>query len=115
MDSFWQAVNAHVWDQPEHRLEYRLYYDEQGLVINYSMEDLPGNFIVIDRTTFDQARHDVRIKDGKIVRLSHPASWKLVPAVTSAHTCHRDDITVIVSNEFANKQHWEVKTTHEAD
>jgi hypothetical protein len=63
MDSFWQAVTEHNWEQPEVKIEFRLYYDEHGNVISYSMEDLPGNYIAIDRVTFEQTRFDIKVKD----------------------------------------------------
>jgi hypothetical protein len=114
MDAFWLAANAHNWEQPEVKQEFRLYYDESGNVLYYSMEDLPGTFIVVDRLTFDQQRFDIRIKDGKIVKLNHPASWKLAPA-DQGTPCHPQDITIVIDNNTENKQHWEVKTTYESD
>jgi hypothetical protein len=114
MDAFWQAANAHNWTPPEVRQEFRLYYDNTGNVLYYSMEDLPGTFLVIDRITFDQQRFDIRVKDGKIVKLNHPASWKLAPA-DAGTACHPQDITIVVDNNAENKQHWEVKTTYESD
>ena len=68
MTNFWQAVEAHDWAIPELKLEFRLYYDDNGRVIYYSMEDLPGNYIVVDRHVFEQHRFDIRIKDGKIIK-----------------------------------------------
>lgn len=115
MDSFWQAVAEHNWEKPEVRQEFRLYYDDQGQVIYYSMEDLPGNYIIVDRLTFDQARFDLRVKDGKIVKLRHPASWKLVPCESNTYACHPDDITIVVSQDHEQKKYWEMRTTHEAD
>jgi len=115
MDNFWQAVANHNWVQEEVRHEFRLYYDDQGRVIHYSMEDLPGDYIIVDRLTFDQARFDIRVKDGQIVKLKHPASWKLVPSEFGQHPCHQDDITIVVSSDYHQKKYWEVKTTHEAD
>ena len=114
MGAFWQAADSHNWEQPKSRQEFRLYYNEAGNVIHYSMEDLPGTFLVIDRLTFDQQRFDVRIKDGKIVKLNHPASWKLAPA-DSGTPCHPEDMSIVVSKDAENKQHWEVKTTYESD
>ncbi len=114
MDAFWQAANAHEWTQPEIRQEFRLYYDDAGNVLYYSMEDLPGTFLVIDRLTFDQQRFDIRVKDSKIVKLNHPASWKLAPS-ESGTACHPDDVSLVVSNTVQHKQYWEVKTTYESD
>lgn len=115
MDTFWEAIAAHNWEQPQQNLEFRLYYNDDGSVLHYSMEDLPGNYIVVDRLTFDQARYDVRIKNGKIVKQRHPASWKLAPADEASYACHKKNVAIIVANDYANKVYWKVKTTHEAD
>ncbi len=115
MDSFWQAVAQHNWEQPEIKLEFRLYYDDQGKVIYYSAEDLPGQYIIVDRQTFDEGRFDVRVKDGQLAKIKQPASWKLVTSNTGQYACHPDDITLIVGPDAENKQYWEVRTTHEAD
>lgn len=115
MDSFWEAVASHNWAQPEVRLEYRLYYDEQGQVLTYSMEDIPGNYIIVDRHTYEQARFDILIKDGKIAKLNQSSSWKLVPATTGNYACHKDNINIIVDNNDPNRAYWTVGTTHEAD
>lgn len=114
MDSFWEAINAHNWTQPELKQEFRLYHDDEGNVTYYSMEDLPGTFIVIDRLTFDQQRFDIKIKDGKIVKLNHPASWKLSPAEDGT-ACHPQDVSIVVGKDAEHKQYWEVKTTYESD
>lgn len=116
MDSFWQAVAEHNWEQPQAKLEFRLYYDEHGNVVSYSMEDLPGNYIVIDRITFDQTRFDIKVKDGKIIKVSNPASWKLfLTDNETVHRCHPDNVCIIVPADYQTPQYWEVKTTHEAD
>lgn len=113
MDAFWQAIAQHDWVQPEIRQEFRVYHDEQGRITCYSMEDLPGNYIVIDRMTFDQCRMDLRVKDGRLIKISHDASWKLAPAESADRACHAQDITIIVDEEHSDKKYWKVITTHE--
>ena len=115
MTNFWQAVEAHNWAPPELKLEFRLYYDDQGRVLYYSMEDLPGTYITVDRHTFEQHRFDIRIKDEKIIKQNHPSSWKLVPSDTASYSCHANDVSIVVPETYENKQHWKVETTHEAD
>lgn len=115
MDAFWQAVAAHDWTPSEIKQEFRLYYDEDGHVLYYSMEDLPGNYIVVSRHTFEEHRFDIRVRDGKIIKHKHPASWKLAPAESASYACHANDVTLIVGEDYENKQYWKVKTTHEAD
>ena len=47
----------------------RLYHDDDGRVMFYSMEDRPGTWIEVDAATYAQARHDVRVISGKIVEI----------------------------------------------
>ncbi len=49
---------------------FRLYHDEQGRVITYTTENLPGNYITITREQFAEARPDVLVVDGRI-ELTH--------------------------------------------
>lgn len=115
MDAFWQAVAAHDWQAPANASEFRLYHNSQGEVLCYSMEDLPGDYIVIDRLTFDQARFDVLVKNGKIVKINNPTSWKMAPADAESYACHAQDVTVIVDTDHKERKYWKVQTTHEAN
>jgi hypothetical protein len=81
MDSFWQAVSEHNWEQPEVKIDFRLYYDEHGNVVCYSMEDLPGNYIEIDIETYRSGSPHVRVINGRVHQLaSAKTTSKLVPS-----------------------------------
>ena len=45
---------------------YRAYYNSDGWVECYSMEDLPGNYIDIDVETYHRTPSYVRVVDGKL-------------------------------------------------
>lgn len=113
MDAFWQAVTQHDWSEPEVPIEFRIYYDAEGNIICYSMEDLPGDYIVTDQHTFNQFRMDFKVRDGKLIKITHSASWKLVPSETAEYACHASDVTIVVPTSCSNKKYWKVKTTHE--
>lgn len=116
MDSFWEAVGAHNWEQPEQRIEYRLYYNpEDGTPVCYSMEDVPGTFIVVDRQTYAEMRYDIIVRNEKIIYISVPQSWKLVQTDTADYACHSSDIALVVDNDYANKTYWKAKITYESD
>lgn len=80
-------------------LFYRLYYDNDGNPVTYTMEDLPGTYIDIDCQTFAQANPHVKVIDGKIVNLlKTTVAKKLIPSLTGT-TCHPTDISVIVDDQ----------------
>lgn len=113
MENFWKALEL-VEEQPEVAVEYRLYYNEDGTVKAYSMENLPGNYIVVDRLTFDQCRNDLLVKDGQIKRITNSASWKLVPGDQEKYACHPKDVSIVVKSDYPDPKYWRVKTTNDA-
>jgi hypothetical protein len=49
-------------------LEFKLYHDDEGNVITYSMENIPDKkFILITREQFSECRHDAKVINGKLV------------------------------------------------
>lgn len=97
--NFWAVWNSFVW--PEIRTaEPRLYYSDDGSPINYTMEDLPGQYITITSLEFMARRWDVKVIDGQL----HPniapiRSDRLVKDPASGTPCHPQDITLIVSDD----------------
>ena len=89
---------------------YRLYHDDQGCPLFYSMEDLPGTYIEIDQETFAKNSTRVRVRDGKIVETTWKTTQKLVPQ-NSGTMCHPDDVTIVVKQ---NGTYWS-KQTYETD
>lgn len=93
-EEFFAILHAAPQPLPAQR---RLYHDEQGRVLFYTMEDLPGRWIEVDPLTYAHAPHDVRVIAGKLVpipRANHIR--KLRPAV-SGMPCDPRDICLIVS------------------
>ena len=70
-----------IWEAPKiEKPEFRLYYDDKGKVVTYTCEKLEGNYLLIDAQTYAEGRPDVRVLDGKIIRISANAVVsKLVP------------------------------------
>ncbi len=97
-----------IWEAPViEKPEFRLYYDEKGYVITYTCEKLEGNYVVIDTTTYAEARPDIRVIDGKLVRSTVGAVIaKLYPADNGV-LCEREDLSIITDT---NGQHWKLKT-----
>jgi len=99
-----------IWEAPNiEKPELRLYYDENGRVICYCGDkSVIGNYIVIDAQTFDAARPDIRVIDGKISTVtSNGAVYKLMPNKIEGTPCSIEDISIIV-NETENHIKWKM-------
>jgi len=93
---------------PVKKPSYRIYYDEQGRPLSYSADDLPGNYIEVDAATFSLPDWNIRIVDGKIVKIRPPVLIsKLVPS-DSGITCSPNNVCVVVEHDQPNTK-WSVK------
>ena len=90
-----------LFEAPEIKTpEFRLYYDESGKVITYTCEKLDGNYVIIDTSTFAQARPDVRVVDGRITTVtSNAVVSKLMPC-DAGKECAKHDISITVNKGF---------------
>ena len=111
LDEFLQAAYALVPKLPEPRQEYRVYFDDQGDLLFYSMEDLPGNYVVVDREFYAGSPTNVRLRDGKLVVITPTSSSKLVPSDVGI-SCHAQDVTVVTQQEPC--QRW-MKRNYDTD
>lgn len=92
-------------------VEMRLYYDQEGRVITYACEDLPGKYIVVNSVIFAQARPDLRVVDGKLVLPNSIVTQKIVPNKLGDLCCAADDVSVIIhENIVVPIKRWAVKT-----
>lgn len=101
--------NVIVWEAPPIvKPEFRLYYDEKGHVEFYTCEKLEGNYVVIDAQTFAEARPDVRVIDGRVVRANMVSVIAKLEKSTDGILCEYEDLSVITK---ANGQRWNLKVT----
>jgi hypothetical protein len=91
---------------------YRLYYDDQGRPLFYSMADEPGTYIEIDQETFACSASNVRVRDGRLVEITWATTTKLVPG-NSGSPCHPDNVAVIVAEDQPHTR-WS-KQTYESN
>ena len=87
---------------------YRLYYNDQGLPLFYSMADEPGTYIEIDQETFARNISNVRVRDGRLVEVTWSTTTKLIPS-SSGSPCHPDNVAVIVAEDQPHTR-WSKKT-----
>ena len=110
-ENFWQVftnLEPHVLPTQL----FRLYYDDNGYPIVYSMEDIPGNYIELDPETFARRNMRVCVRDNKLIELNTNPMTKKVPA-DSGTPCYPTDVSIVVS-ESQEHQCWRIKT-HDAN
>ena len=86
---------------------YRLYHDDNGVPLFYSMEDLPGKYVELDQATFANMPSNVRVINGKLTYLKSPVALKLQPSDTGT-PCHTQNVSVVVSETQAHTK-WILK------
>jgi hypothetical protein len=94
-DNFWQVWNSFEW--PEQKPpEYRCYYRDDGQVDFYTMEAVPGNYILVNRETYVLAPAPARVIDGQVVVIKpRVIVQKLRPNAGAGTQCHPNDVTVV--------------------
>ena len=111
VDDFWAEVARLTQPQPEVKIFYRLYHDDEGHPLFYSMEDLPGNYIEIDRETYSLSSSDVRVVDGKLRKLDKIRSVSKLRPNTDGTPCDPRDICIVVR---VDQPHVSWKKTNES-
>ena len=103
---FWQSFQ---WPEIQ-PVTYRLYHDDQGLPIIYTMEDLPGTYIEVDQDTYIHGSFGVRVVDGKLIILESAITVKkLQPSQDQGTPCDVRDICIVVSESKKHKK-WNITT-----
>lgn len=95
---FWEQVNSLVTGTQSKELKFRLYYCDHGRPIVYTMEELDGNYIEVDRLTYLEASMNVRVQDKKLIKINTPTFKKLSPS-TVGTPCHPDNVAVVVTQD----------------
>jgi len=89
---FWEILIDAPTPQP---IFYRAYYNDDGWVESYSMEDLPGKYINIDQSTYVVSPY-ARVVNGELTIIK-PASnaAKLMPSAIGT-SCDPQDVCLVV-------------------
>jgi hypothetical protein len=94
-----EAMAHFKWPEPQ-PVSYRLYYDDHGNPVVYSMEDLAGNYIEIDPQTYAVASFRVRVVDQKLIHVQPKIQVKkLRPNTETGTACSTSDVCVIVAEQ----------------
>jgi hypothetical protein len=95
-EEFWSILQA--IPEPK-QIFYRLYYNDAGSPIIYSMEDLPGNYIDVDQSTYVLTPFNVKVIDGKLVYIKPVVTVKkLQPSITGT-ACDPQDVCIVVDTD----------------
>ena len=96
-EEFWSILR----DIPEPKsIFYRLYYNDGGSPIIYSMEELPGNYIEVDQPTYVLAPFNVKVINGKLTYIKPAITVKkLQPNDLNGTTCDPRDVCVVVGTD----------------
>ena len=93
-DNFWEVWNDFTWPEPK-PVFFRLYHDDAGRLLFYSMEDLPGNYIEIDAETFALGPGNVLVVNGKLTYTDTKIYNKPVPNGQGT-PCAPDNVCIVV-------------------
>ena len=105
-NNFWQAISSWIPEEAK-PISYRLYYDDSGIPLFYTMDSLPGNYIEVDREIYLQSPSNARVIDGKLKIIRSHYFQKLVPSNTGV-PCHVDDVCVVVDQNQTHVK-WDTK------
>jgi len=87
--------------------EYRLYHDDDGFPLFFSMESLPGNYIVVDQETYLNSPKQVRVVDGKLVVYTINFAKKIAPT-GYGQACDPRNVCVVVNTDQPHTK-WSLK------
>ncbi len=88
--------------------KYKLYYNKQtGKALQYSTEDLDGDYIEITKQQYAESRYDSIVLNGKLTSIIDAVRWrKLVPG-NEGVACAVDNVMIVDTNSSVK---WKVKT-----
>lgn len=99
MSNFFKALLNKPDTIPKNPAEYRLYYDiNTGEPIEYSMMELTGEFIVIDKETFVLGKMGVQVINEKLHKKVYSVVYKLIPNDSNGTPCCENDVSIIDPN-----------------
>ena len=89
-EEFWSILHCAPEPVP---VFYRAYYNPDGTIVCYTMEDLPGNYIDIDVETYQRSNPHAKVINGRVVETK--TNNKLKPTGNGT-ACAPDDVCIVV-------------------
>lgn len=89
-------------------VEFRVYYDTQGNILCYTTEKLEGNYIIVDKQVYIEARYDLCVIDKKLVKKVKGITIRKYKPDTTGILCHSEDISILVKKNFKKRQKWKL-------
>ena len=100
-EEFWEIL----YNIPEPKpIFYRLYYNDDGSPIIYSMEELPDNYIEVDQLTYVLAPFNVRVVNGKLTYIKPVVTVKKLQPSTTGTPCNPNDVCIVVDPDQPHKK-----------
>lgn len=94
---FWRSYQ---WPEKK-SVSQRLYHDDDGYPLFYTMEDLPGKYVEVTPEQYARASFKVKVIDGQVrIIESNKIVRKLQPG-DQGTPCHPKDITIVVGKQEA--------------
>ena len=93
-EEFWLILQAIPEPNP---IFYRLYYNNTGSPIIYTMEDLPGNYIEVDQSTYISTPFNVKVVDGNLVYIKPVITVKKLQPSMDGTACNPQDVCIVVN------------------
>jgi hypothetical protein len=104
---FWEILHNVPEPVP---ISYRLYHNDDGTPIIYSMEQLPGNYIEVDQKTYVLAPFNVRVVDSRLTYIKPVVTVKkLQPNKLNGTACDPGDVCVVVNTDQPHRK-WTIVT-----
>lgn len=89
-------ILAHAPEPP--KITYRLYYNDAGAPVVYTMEDQPGAYIEVDADTYARSPFNVRVINDQLHYIKPKITLhKLTPHADTGVACDPRDVCVVVA------------------
>jgi len=100
-DIFREFWANYRWQDPQ-PISYRLYHDDSGTPVIYTMENLDGKYIEVTREQYVAADYKIKVVDGKLVHLQPVQIIRKLKPGQSGVPCHPSDVTIVMEDSGTN-------------